>query len=58
MGTYFEPEKNAVHLFCQPVRVSNESYFLFDTEVPTVPSLCDAFKYRPVVILLHLSLSH
>ncbi|KAF8522273.1 transcription elongation factor Spt6 [Hysterangium stoloniferum] len=31
-----------------PVRVSNQSYFLFDTEVPTVPSLCDAFKYRSV----------
>jgi transcription elongation factor SPT6 len=30
------------------VRVSNESYFLFDTQVPTVPSLCDAFKYRLV----------
>ncbi|KAF8576398.1 transcription elongation factor Spt6 [Ramaria rubella] len=31
-----------------PVRVSNASYFLFDTEVPTVPSLCDAFKYRHI----------
>ncbi|KIJ44055.1 hypothetical protein M422DRAFT_60198 [Sphaerobolus stellatus SS14] len=31
-----------------PVRVSNESYFLFDTEVPSVPSLCDAFKYRHI----------
>lgn len=45
-------------IYQQPVRVSNESYYLFDTQVPTVPSLCDAFKYRSASVqclLLYLA---
>lgn len=30
----------------QPVRVAQEAYYLFETMVPSVPELCDAFKYR------------
>ncbi|KZT42027.1 transcription elongation factor Spt6 [Sistotremastrum suecicum HHB10207 ss-3] len=29
-----------------PVRVTPEAYLLFDTGAPSVPELCDAFKYR------------
>jgi len=29
-----------------PVRVTPRAYYLFETAVPTVPELCDAFKYQ------------
>ena len=36
----------------QPVRVTPEAYYLFDTPAAGVPELCDAFKIRYVAKFL------
>lgn len=56
MGAFASPMSFFVSQECpQPVKVEPNAFKLFETEVPDVTALCNAFKVSPTVLLLPIT---